>query len=317
MRNAAVLLVISALALGCAHGQSVVLDAKDEYDGAYLRLRAQQGGCPSGGISCCEGLKAKLDQSLQGDQMADAAVALDAIAISCPSLRGAAFTALGHHPKPIASGPEAGIVVVNYVLDIGSDDRIYWISEFVDGQIPSRTLLPAGPHRVDVEIHVMTTTELGKDHLFRIRSSKEVNVVAKDGATVTAVLKRLPGKSAQVPFALLMPDHWLGSKLKAAAEPPPPPRSEAELNKATIAGGERLDFGRPRFPSELKQATAVVMGMVCLDSAGTVESVSPLASPHPRYTAMLVAGMFQSKYRPRTINGRPVPSCHPVRLHVD
>jgi hypothetical protein len=304
------------LAAGCAHS-NVSLPTPDGYDRAYLGVRAEKDGCPrAAGPACCANTQGRLERAQADGNMADAAVALDLLAISCPQQRGNALAALGKVSQgrsgAAAPDPAAGLVSVKYAVDLAPTDRIYWIGQFVDGKEHARDFHAAGPHRLDVEVHVMTTGQAGNDHLYVVKGAKDVTV-DKAGASVTVLLKRVGGAEGQPSFLLLFPDRWL-SKEEAQAEAGTPPRLTInDANKARVVRGKLLDFGAARYPTELKSPGTQAMAIVCVDRAGRVETVSPLGTPHPRYVATLVDGLFQARYQPATIDGQPVPMCQPLR----
>jgi protein TonB len=75
---------------------------------------------------------------------------------------------------------------------------------------------------------------------------------------------------------------------------------------------------KPGLPPALNRAGMVVWGLfkVCVSAQGTVSGVTVLKSADK-----LVDGEWMNKirtwqYRPYSINGRPVPFCHPMRLEV-
>jgi TonB family protein len=104
----------------------------------------------------------------------------------------------------------------------------------------------------------------------------------------------------------------------------PSPGNELILAPHIGTGLRLTDVNRapykPRLPPELNKAGAVYWGMfkVCVAATGEVTGVGILRSTGE--PALLddpwIATMKRWRYRPYTVDGRPVPFCHPVRLQV-
>jgi hypothetical protein len=305
MRSAAVLL-LTGLLLGCAgrgSGTNHQAPVRDAYDGAYLTLRAQADGCPPATDvkRCCGTLKQRLDDALAGDRMAEAAVALDALAISCPKFRGDALAALGHLPRARPGGDGGGSVTISYVVDLGPGDRLYWLGAHVDGGQSLRVSLAPGVHQVEVEAHVMTTSDVASDQLYTLRGGKLVNVVPGQDASVLVVLKRASKLAVEMPFVMLFPDRWAPAEPGTAVEL----NSPADREKVQL-----LALGSLRYPSELRAPGTQTLATVCVNSSGRVFKVTPIHSPHPRHTASVVSGLFRAQYKPYQHNGQAVPFCY-------
>jgi hypothetical protein len=309
MRGAAIVL-LAGLALGCAArggGGNHQAPVPDAYDGAYLKLRAQSDGCPPATDlkQCCGTLKGRLDAALAADQMAEAAVALDALAISCPRLRPAALAAMGHLPKSRPGGDSGGTVSVSYVVELGPEDRLYWLGAFVDGGQSLRVGLAPGLHRLEVEAHVMTTSDVARDKLYTLRADKAVNVTAGEEASVLVVLKRASKQAVEMPFVMLFPERW------APAEAGPPVQIKTPEDRQRI---KLLGLGSP---SELKAPGTLTLATVCVNREGRVFKVTPIHSPHPRHTASVVSGLFRARYKPYEHDGQAVPFCYLPPISFD
>jgi hypothetical protein len=110
----------------------------------------------------------------------------------------------------------------------------------------------------------------------------------------------------------------------AAERLPRPGEKDFKLLPPNVGTGQLLSDVRndPRFkptlPPDLNYAGMRVWGLfkICVDTDGDVASVSVLKSADPLVDAPWMAKMRRWRYRPYTINGEPVPFCHPMRVEV-
>jgi hypothetical protein len=314
MRTCGLGLVTVTCLIAC-RGPHVQTPSADRHDGAYLTLRARADGCPRGSDqpACCAKLNGRLDQALAGDDMGQSAVLLDALAISCPAFRGNALAALQHRPRAGTGG--GGLVAVTFVVELGPQDRLYWLGAFLRGRHSTRTEVEPGVHPLQIEAHLMTTGKAGDDKLYNIRASRDVVVQAGKGTTVTVMLKRAD-TGTDNPFVISLPAGWrpseqgiTASELKAAFA--------RDKRDPDIQQGKLVDFGAYRYPSELRAPGLRAVSRVCVNRDGRVIAVTPLSSPHPRYTATLVDGLFRARYDPYKLNGEPIPFCYSMHLKFD
>jgi protein TonB len=75
---------------------------------------------------------------------------------------------------------------------------------------------------------------------------------------------------------------------------------------------------RPSLPPALNRSGMRVWGLfkICVSAAGAVSNVSILKSADKLVDNEWMAKIRTWQYRPYSINGRPVPFCHPMRLEV-
>jgi hypothetical protein len=109
-----------------------------------------------------------------------------------------------------------------------------------------------------------------------------------------------------------------GELLKAEPTtlPPTAPRQ--------VAPGQRLNdmnapAHKPTLPKEINRAGIVVWGLykVCIGAEGRVHAVSIIKSALPGgMDAHWISRIETFEYRPYSVDGRPVPFCHPLRLEV-
>jgi hypothetical protein len=283
------------LGLGCASGTNVEAVARDGFDGAYLKLRAESEGCTAARAGCCPELAQRLVKARAAHQMQEVASTLDALAIACPAQRAQALAALDHRPPEPATGEP---VTVTYVLELGPEDRLYWLGAFVDGTAPPRSRVTPGAHSLEVEAHVMTTGPVKR--LYTLRGQKQLTTDPEGKALV--VIKRVSDKPEGNPFALLMPDAWKGLAAGSVIS--------GESKRLLVETPRPKTVGDVRYPSELRRAGTKAVTLVCVNEQGKVHAVQPLSHNHPRYLASLVDALFHSEYPPHQLEGRAVPSCH-------
>lgn len=283
------------------------------FDRTYLGLRAQQSGCdPSDMDACCRKAHDRFDQAMSHENVPAATEALDLLANACPDANAVDLLprVATMRPKLPADPLKSGIIAVKYVADLGRTDGLYWIGAFVDGVAHPRAFHTVGAHRLDIEVHVMTAKpEGGADQLFVLKTSKQV-LVQPGGTDVTVVVKRVEDQGGKTPFTLSVPDIW--PEPVPGAPPPVPPLAMTDARRLRIVQAKRTDRTAQRRPSELGgKGNVSESALVCFNRNGAVVTVSPLASPHPRYTAALVDDLFHARFDPATLDGEPISSCQP------
>jgi periplasmic protein TonB len=79
-----------------------------------------------------------------------------------------------------------------------------------------------------------------------------------------------------------------------------------------------VDPYKPRLPAALNRAGMVQWGLykVCVTAQGDVQSVTPMKPADPLVNDDWMAKIKTWKYKPYSVNGRPVPFCSPVRVQV-
>lgn len=300
---------------------AAVADAQDR---AYLQLRSAREGCARDQQgACCEGLKQQMDNALATGEGREAAQALDLLALSCPQQRPAALAALdaagkatGPPPPPRAAAIAAddlGRASVAYQLDLPPGDRLYWAGAFFDGKHPPGARLPPGLHTLEVELHVVPVEGPGKDQLFRVRASGQVEIKPGRDHEVTVTVRRAPAATPAGgdPFSVTFTSAGLAPEGSPAAPPP----ARVTLQPA-VASTLRKSLGAARLPSELsrgQQEWSVIK--LCVDAAGKLETVQPLRSLHPRHTGMMLDVGRRAEHRPHVVGGRPVPYCYPLLVN--
>jgi periplasmic protein TonB len=90
-----------------------------------------------------------------------------------------------------------------------------------------------------------------------------------------------------------------------------------------VGTGQRIsDLSDPRFkpglPPALNRAGMVFWGMfkICVSAQGKVSEVKIIKAADPLVDNEWLAKIRLWEYRPYTLNGRPVPFCHPARIEV-
>ena len=75
---------------------------------------------------------------------------------------------------------------------------------------------------------------------------------------------------------------------------------------------------KPGLPPALNRAGMVVWGMfkICVSAQGKVTGVTMIKPADPLVDADWMAKMKLWEYKPYSVNGRPVPFCHPIRMQV-
>jgi hypothetical protein len=112
----------------------------------------------------------------------------------------------------------------------------------------------------------------------------------------------------------------------ATMVPPPPPRAP-EIKPVTlppsIGSGQRItDINDPRFrpslPGPLNRAGVMLWGLfrICVGADGDVTNVKVLKTAEPTVDGEWARVIQTWQYRPYSIDGRPTPFCHTMRLEV-
>jgi periplasmic protein TonB len=90
-----------------------------------------------------------------------------------------------------------------------------------------------------------------------------------------------------------------------------------------VGTGQRIsDINDPRYkpglPPQLNRAGMMFWGMfkICVSAEGRVSEVKVIKGADPLLDNEWVAKIRLWQYRPYTLNGRPVPFCHPARIEV-
>jgi hypothetical protein len=112
-----------------------------------------------------------------------------------------------------------------------------------------------------------------------------------------------------------------------APPPPPPPPKPVEQQPVNlppgVGTGQRItDINDPRFrpslPPTFSRAGAMFWGLfrICVGADGNVKDVKVVKSADPSVDADWSRVIRTWQYRPFTIENRPVPFCHVIRLEV-
>jgi periplasmic protein TonB len=107
--------------------------------------------------------------------------------------------------------------------------------------------------------------------------------------------------------------------------PPPPPKPSPPISVAPSVGASyRLtDLEDPRYrpslPSAINRPGMSVWGVfrICVAADGHVTEVTVIKSADALVDNDWVAKMKTWRYRPYSVDGRPVPFCHPARIVVN
>jgi hypothetical protein len=102
-----------------------------------------------------------------------------------------------------------------------------------------------------------------------------------------------------------------------------PDRGGAQLLPPAVGAGRLVtdvfkEPYRPTLPPDLDEPGTVAWGVfkICVSSEGGVTDARPIKSASPSVDRLWVAKIRTWRYRPLTVNGRPVPYCYPMRLEV-
>jgi hypothetical protein len=112
-----------------------------------------------------------------------------------------------------------------------------------------------------------------------------------------------------------------------APPPPPPPPKVVEQQPVNlppnVGSGQRIsDINDPRFrpslPGTFSRAGVTLWGLfrICVGTEGRVKDVNVLKSADPAVDADWSRVIRTWEYRPFSIENRPVPFCHTIRLEV-
>jgi protein TonB len=104
----------------------------------------------------------------------------------------------------------------------------------------------------------------------------------------------------------------------------PQQQETAKLLPPAVGSGQRISDivndprYRPTLPPALNRSGMRVWGLfkICVSAQGAVTNVQVLKSADKLVDNDWIAKMKTWQYRPYSINGRPVPFCHPMRLEV-
>jgi Gram-negative bacterial TonB protein C-terminal len=90
------------------------------------------------------------------------------------------------------------------------------------------------------------------------------------------------------------------------------------VGKGQLLTDVTKDPDRPRLPKDLTLAGTAVWGLfkVCVKTDGVVADVRVIKSADWRVDPSWMATIKRWRYRPFTIDGKPVPFCYPMRLEV-
>ena len=317
---------------GCAGSGTHVAGAPgDFHDRAYLRARLAKDGCPRAQEAiCCAKLKAEVADALRSGDRRQGADAIELLALSCPQDRAAALASLEDLAAPASSEAMAaagssetsGYGTVMYSVRLPPSDRVYWAGAWFDGKYPPLTRLPPGRHSLDVELHVVPVSGEGKDQLFRVQATGQVEIKANKAHAVVVVVSRIPGPAGggADPFGVEFVSAGLSDTAAPAVRSLPAAdgaSSARTLLKPEAAQGLRQELGQPRLPSELRRAQRDwgVVGL-CVDATGAIETIHPLRSLHPRHTATFLELGRGARHRPHQVEGRPIPFCYAMVVNL-
>jgi protein TonB len=90
------------------------------------------------------------------------------------------------------------------------------------------------------------------------------------------------------------------------------------IGSGQLAVNVQQDPYKPRMPPALNRAGNTIWGMfkVCVTAQGTVQDVKVIKGADPLADNEWMAKIRTWRYKPYSINGRPVPFCYPLRLTV-
>jgi periplasmic protein TonB len=104
-----------------------------------------------------------------------------------------------------------------------------------------------------------------------------------------------------------------------APPPPPPPKFlPPNVAKGQLAIDPQQDEYRAKLPPALSKAGMTLWAMVklCVKQDGSVEDVKILKGADPTLDPSIVGALKRWRYRPYTVDGRPVPFCTNVRYEI-
>lgn len=283
--------------------------ALDKYDEAYLAARAKAVGCVENDTACCKVIIAQARSARTAGKADALAVAIQALALTCPAERSEAIALLRAEPRAPRDHAGGYPLSVAYRIALDPDDRLYWAGAFVNGE-PLPASLPPERYVASFEFHVMTPDTDYQARLNVVRARTAI-VVEPDIATqVELTLQRNSGGPAEGPFVVswsiqrtTIQKEGVGNR-NASGE-----RSANEGSRRVVTLRQRLkSLGPARIPAEFRERTPTML-RVCIDKTGTVQSISFTATRHPRYNGSALDAFRGAKFHPYTIDGVPVPTC--------
>jgi protein TonB len=105
--------------------------------------------------------------------------------------------------------------------------------------------------------------------------------------------------------------------------PPPPPTAPITIAPSVGASYRLTDLDDPRYrpslPSAINRPGMSVWGVfrICVAANGNVSDVTIIKSADALVDNDWIAKMKTWRYRPYSVDGRPVPFCHPARIVVN
>jgi hypothetical protein len=133
----------------------------------------------------------------------------------------------------------------------------------------------------------------------------------------------VPGTQEGAPAGLLGDSGVAAVATVAAHRRPPAPEVRPVTLPPSIGSAQRLtDINDPRFrpslPAPLNRAGVMLWGLfrVCVGPDGNVTTVAVLKTAEPTVDRDWAHVIQTWQYRPYTIDGRPTPFCHTMRLEV-
>jgi periplasmic protein TonB len=91
---------------------------------------------------------------------------------------------------------------------------------------------------------------------------------------------------------------------------PPPPPARPTFVPPAVLSRQRMVGEDPPYPAAAKAAglEATIVVKICADSSGAVTDVQ-IVKGHPAFDDAIVRAVRQWRYRPHTVDGKPVPIC--------
>ena len=114
-----------------------------------------------------------------------------------------------------------------------------------------------------------------------------------------------------------------GGVLGRVAPPPPRRAVRAGEHRPNVGAAHRLtDLEDPRYrptlPAAINRPGMTIWGVfrICVSASGRVSEVTMIKSADPLVDNDWMAKIKTWQYRPYSVDGRPVPFCHPARILV-
>jgi hypothetical protein len=267
----------------------------------YLAARREERSC----ASLRDDAEAAFAQRNQG-------AALDAgelLLAFCPAARLVAMEqtqVMLARSEARSGGAAARSVRLRLRLPLPAGHRLLWLGAYADRKLGLNSLA-LGPHRIEVELHLMAPG----GQMLRVAAAIDVSVDGRMPVLLDAVVTSPASGSALMPLALALTAG--DAQLPGAAGGATTGRGVQQFDLAR----DKIPYPRPPQPLASAGLPSSIELELCFDERGRVTRVDPLAWPHPRYLGNYVESLRSFRMRPFVDNGVPIPFCTGWRQVVE